>query len=112
MTMTEALANATTNLPTLDARVATLRTRLASLKARELDQVEEAFKLLVWVDFNCTAIEQQLPGSFGFADHDTRYLRSLRDQMVAKPLTKAQLQCIKVTLQSDHYLHQLALLMQ
>lgn len=112
MDIDQAKANGRTNLPHLVTRQKSVSERLAKLKAAELDEVRLMFEALVLADFNAADLEQELSGSFGFAEHDARYLRSLRDQMGSgRALTKQQLLSLRVVLQNDHYIYQLALLM-
>jgi hypothetical protein len=113
MDINEAKANGKTNLPHLAARTADLAQRLPKLKASQLDEVERMFDTLVLADSNAEDLATELPGPFGIEDHDTRYLHSLRDQKDSgRPLTKQQLLSLKVVLQSERYMRQLALLMQ
>lgn len=97
--------------------------RLAELKAEtkarmldaKPDEVEAAFDCIVFIDFNAAALEAALPEhKWGFAPHDARFLRSLRDQTLGidqekQPLTRAQLKVIKPILRRDPYLTQVAL---
>jgi len=115
MELATAKQNATTNLPDLGPRTEALRQRINALKHAELDQVDEMFSLLILADFHAVELEQQCGITFGFDEHDARYLRSLRNQMMGsgcaqRDLTKAQRLSLKVVLLTDHYTKQVALL--
>lgn len=115
MDLATAKQNAITNLPDLGPRTEALRQRINTLKHAELDQVDEMFATLILADFHAVELEQQAGTTFGFDEHDARFLRSLRNQMMGsgcaqRDLTKAQRLSLKVVLLNDHYLKQLALL--
>jgi hypothetical protein len=113
--LTEAV---TTRRPELELRKGLVKSRLESIvPAREGDLLSKMFGMLCDADLNSVGLESAFSGiSFGFAQHDSRYLRSLRDQVLgngveAKPLTKAQLASVRTILQREAYLTQVALLL-
>jgi hypothetical protein len=110
------LAKAQANLTKLDDIDFKLEAKGKLMKAT-LEEVASYFGLLILADNFAAEFEARTPGlQWGFSPHDTRFLRSLRDQSLGlgetqKPLTKAQLSTLKSIIQREHYYTQLALML-
>jgi hypothetical protein len=103
--------------PHLDTlKSATTKALHEAIPAKDGDRINEMFELLTFADFNAVALESENPGlRFGFAQHDARFMRSLRDQILGngeekKELTKAQLGTVRTIMLREPYLTQVALL--
>lgn len=116
-------ATRTTRLINIAADAKTRLDTLKPMTKAKLDDkqqpefIAEAFELLAFADLNAVALEQAHPDlAFGFAQHDARFMRSLRDQTLGvgqapRPLTKAQLSNVRTIMLRDQYTTQLALLL-
>ncbi len=88
--------------------------RIAGLK---LEELRPLFELLCATDFHAVKLDEVFTSTnlFGFRQHDARYCRSIRDQILgvgeqAKPLTTNQLKALRVIMMREPYISQLALL--
>lgn len=107
-------ARATANRSRLDVLREQTKKRIVQMKPGE--EVRAVFDLLVYCDLNAVALEGKTEGMiWGFAQHDARFLRSLRDQAIGhgqqgKPLTRSQLNTVRVVMLREPYLTQVAIL--
>lgn len=110
------LARANDKKPQLETLKEQTKIALSNaVPARDADQLTSMFEVLTFADFNAVILEGDGDLRFGFQQHDARFLRSLRDQVLGngeekKPLTRSQLATLRTIMLRDCYLTQLALL--
>lgn len=101
------------NLPSIDQLKAQAEQQLCACPDA---LVREAFDALVFIDLNADAFAQRIEGvAWGFAPHDARFLRDLRDQtrgvgQAQKDLTRPQVKVLRNILSRDPCLTQVAAL--
>lgn len=111
------------NIETMTARIEHNRNHLNELKTTTISMIEnkekrpELFQRLVAADFHSEQLNLVYPHDWGFSKYDSRFLRSLRNQILgiienkpAKPLTVIQIDTLRPIMMREPYTTQLILL--